>query len=238
METEEITARSVMQMVREKPLSLSVYANKNTRRRNETKAILDQLEKKKKVRIVTLDGQRVYVPFSWSLSNEAIYWQIMGRVKQVGECWEWQGFIDSRGSAIHQVSKEMNRPDVPKLLRVRRFLWEQKTKHKLGKNETIQPECLCDSCVNPDHMTKVDKNYKLEGRKLPYKRWIKTTKSAREKFGKINMDIAREIRLSEEPAKEIASRYQITAANVHMIRRGDTWREIGPSNNPFAGLVA
>lgn len=241
MEIHEITAQSLMRIIKDKPLSLSDFAgtySKHNHKRHHVQAIINELEQDKKIRLVTVDGQRVYVPFEWFLSNDAIYWQIMGKTKQIGGCWEWQGFIDQRGAPQHRISAEMNRPDVPKFLRVRRFLWERLQHETLKPQEIIEPDCGCDNCIRPSHMKKLPRNDKLIGFKKPYQQRLNAANAARAMFGKINMEIAREIRRSNEPVTVIAQRHNMTPANVHMIRRGQIWKEIGPSNNPFAGLVA
>lgn len=59
-------------------------------------------------------------------------------------------------------------------------------------------------------------------------------RSARKRLGKINMDIAREIRASAETGKNIAARLNVSPSLVSLVRRGKSWREATAS--PFAGL--
>ncbi len=67
------------------------------------------------------------------------------------------------------------------------------------------------------------------------KKSLGNAKAAREKFGRITIDIAREIRASAETGKSIAERLSVSTSLVSLVRRGKSWCEA--TTNPFAGLA-
>lgn len=58
-------------------------------------------------------------------------------------------------------------------------------------------------------------------------------RAARERCAKITLEIARDIRASDETGLAIAARLGVSESLVSLVRRGKSWRESGP----FAGLM-
>lgn len=68
---------------------------------------------------------------------------------------------------------------------------------------------------------------------------VKRAKSAawaRENIAKLDMDIAREIRASNEYCYVLAKRYGVNKSLISKIKRNLTWAEEATGGNPFAGL--
>lgn len=235
---DQINPDNVLALVRQQPTSLMALAqsrSSQSRKRRTAQAAFDQLTQAGLVRQVYLEGERVYVPTEWRLSDDLLHLQLMGRTRQCGECLEWLGYVDPRGVPVYRVSESMNRPDLPAFVRPRRFLWNRKHRIKVRDKELLQPSCGNDLCINPAHMMKAHRNDVKVGRPVLATHRLAIVNGVRA-TSKLNMEAARAIRASDEPSKALAERYGVTAANINMVRRNVTWREVAA--NPFAGLVA
>lgn len=235
---EHITPDNVLALVHQQPVSFMELAQSRSMkssRRRATAAALGQLVQANQVRMVYLDGQQVYVPTAWRLPDEQLHLMLMGKTRQCGDCLDWLGCIDQRDVPVFNISPAMNRPDLPRFIRPRRWLWDQTHRIKLRQAELLQPSCGSDRCINPQHMVKVSRGDKTAGRMVLATHRLAIVNGVRAS-SKLTMEAARAIRASDEPAKALAERYGVTAANIHMVRRNITWREV--ARNPFAGLVA
>ena len=235
---DQINPDNVLALVRQQPTSLMAVAQSRScqsRKRRAAQAAFDQLTQAGLVRQVYLEGERVYVPTEWRLSDELLHLQLMGRTRQCGDCLEWLGYVDPRGVPVFTVTKPMNRPDLPAILRPRRFLWNQTHRSRVRDHELLKPKCGNDLCINPVHMVKAHRCDSKVGRPVLATHRLAIVNGVRAS-SKLNMDAARAIRASDEPSKALAERYGVTSANINMVRRNLTWREVAA--HPFAGLVA
>lgn len=151
-------------------------------------------------------------------------------VIEVGDCWEWQGALQSRAP-----TPAMNFNG--KVKGVRRHIAEQRGVNLEGKLATHS--CGNELCVNPDHVivvtrkrlqTRLAKEMKHQTNALRRK---KLSDKAR-LYSKITAEIAEEIRNSDENQRVIAVRYGISQATVSSIKTGKTWRDY---SNPFVQLI-
>lgn len=117
----------------------------------------------------------------------------------------------------------------------RRVVWEL-TEGPIPPGKLVSVDCGRASCLS--HLvltTKADAARKANARAdVKIKKTLGNARIAREKFGRITMDIAREIRASAETGKSIAERLAVSPSLVSLVRRGKSWREA--TANPFAGL--
>lgn len=155
---------------------------------------------------------------------------ILSRTQEVGECMEWQGYVQNGTPAVCHEGK---------VVMVRRLLLQFRG-IDLPKGSYAVPKCGNPLCVNPDHIQVRNQSQHAVAmaKNINYsapERIRKLTDSARELRGKLDIEKAREIRMSDEPGPVLAERYQVNKSMINRIKRGDAWRDI---RNPFAGLMA
>jgi len=118
----------------------------------------------------------------------------------------------------------------------RRVVWEM-TEGPIPPGKLVSVDCGRPQCLS--HLvltTKAEAARKANARAdVRIKKSLGNAKAAREKFGRITIDIAREIRASAETGKSIAERLSVSTSLVSLVRRGKSWREA--TTNPFAGLA-
>lgn len=161
---------------------------------------------------------------------EALAQFIRSRCEEFGDCWEWQGALQSAGVTpmIHYKQR---------VISVRRLIAEHQGQEVKGKVVTYK--CGNELCVNPDHIQVLTRRKlsKKIASELKYHtnpvRMKKLSDRAREK-GKLNWELVCQIREATGTQREIAARFGISQATVSVIVRGITWREY---TNPFAQLI-
>jgi predicted XRE-type DNA-binding protein len=158
-----------------------------------------------------------------------------------GDCWNWQGALQSCGSTP---TMNVRNPVTGKrgVMSVRRAILLEKHKanpHFL-KGKLATYSCGNAACVNPEHTHAV-------GRKALQKRLVqelgylqnplraqKLAKIMRAK-SPLTPELVAQIRADESPQKEIARRFGVSQAAISKIKRWETWRDTA---NPFAHLGA
>jgi hypothetical protein len=157
---------------------------------------------------------------------------LRSRVIEVGDCWEWQGYIQNNTPQV------IGYPDgKKKMVSVRRMLREIITGQP-------QPDghygntCGNPRCVNPDHT--LWKSAAAHMRAMGRERKVSTvTANKLRKFrveaglAKLDESKAQEIRLSSEPASVVAERFGVSKSWITKIRRGAAWRVL---TSPWQGL--
>lgn len=154
--------------------------------------------------------------------------EILKRTTECGDCLIWTG------SFVHDVAPVISIGN--KKLYVKRVLMEQAGKDIHGK--CVRSSCGQSSCVNPKHLEIVTKAAVI---KHTASTGVFSTNAVRARVAaakrstsKLSQEAATEIRNSDEPMKDLASRYGITEAYGYMIRRGQFRRDY---SNPFSGLM-
>lgn len=101
-------------------------------------------------------------------------------------------------------------------------------------NQVVTTTCKNVRCINPDHLRVVSKKtvFKITDYKNPV-RSAKLSAYARATRAKLNMEQAREIRLSDKTHRELALEYGVNKATIGNIKAGRTWKETG---NLWRGL--
>lgn len=92
----------------------------------------------------------------------------------------------------------------------------------------VTTNCGNKRCINPDHLRVVSKKtvFKITDYKNPV-RSAKLSAYARATRAKLNMEQAREIRLSDKTHRELALEYGVNKATIGNIKAGRTWKETG-----------
>jgi len=156
---------------------------------------------------------------------------LMEKTIEEGDCRLWTGYI---GNNTPQVSHEK------KMVMVRRLILKLKGK-RVARADHVGTTCGVCGCVEPSHIQQRTRREHsslmgLSPNRNRLARAAKMAKHARENRAKLSIEIAREIRASDESGPVWAARLGITRGLVSRIRRGQAWREFG--GNPFAGLGA
>ncbi len=158
--------------------------------------------------------------------------QIKMRCTECGECWHWNGYGGLSGN--HPQMKVNG-----KLKLVRRYAYEL-ARGAIPPGLLLVPWCDNRKCINPDHMKAVTESQKgkraaARGAFSSPARGRKIAESRRATSAKINMEIAAEIRMSEETGPVLAARYGINRSLVGCIKRGERWKDYA---NPYSTLGA
>jgi hypothetical protein len=148
--------------------------------------------------------------------------RILSCCEEDGDCLIWTGLNNSIG--------------IPKIRNTsgRRVMWELKN-GEIPPGMLVSTTCGRAGCL--EHLALSTKSEIVaRSHERPHTKARVTAanrRSARRERAKINMDIAREIRASDETGLAIAARLGISNDLVSLVRQGKSWRE--PS--PFAGLM-
>lgn len=155
--------------------------------------------------------------------------RIKGKVIEVGDCWEWQGSLQSKSPTPTMNFNHRVKP-------VRRHLAEAMGLKLDGKLATYR--CGNPLCVHPDHIVVITRKRlqqriaKEQMHQLNPLRRKQISDSAR-KHAKLTLEQANAIRDAEGTQREIAERFGVSQATVSVIKRNVTWRDY---TNPFTQL--
>lgn len=156
---------------------------------------------------------------------------ILARTDEVGECLEWQGMMVN-GTPLIRIARKM--------LTVRRVIREM-LGQPAGQKNYLTTSCGNPKCVRPDHIVErtrvqhmrhiasmVDHNHPLRVAKL--QRFKAHTR-------KVSDEGLAIIRGDDRKAEDIAIELGISKSLVNKIRRGQAYRQVTATANPFAGLM-
>jgi hypothetical protein len=156
--------------------------------------------------------------------------RVKAKVIEVGDCWEWQGAMQSR-SPVPTMNFE------GKVKPVRRHLAEAMDLPVQGKLATYK--CGNPLCVHPDHLMvitrkklqqRIAKEFKHHSNPLRLKKLSDRARA----HSKLTVELAQAIRDAEGKQRDIAAQFGVTQATVSVIKRGVTWRDY---TNPFTQLL-
>jgi len=159
--------------------------------------------------------------------------RIWDSLEEIGDCLVWTGSVNKYGYPQYKSSTEN------KCRLVRRMAW----KFAGGTiNYRVPLGCKCGDrkCVNPEHLYQsstqaIAKKAAQRGAWSSVTRAAKIAATKRAK-GKLTMEQAREIRLSNESGPALAAIYGVNKSLINGIKSGRNWREYANSN-PFAALM-
>ena len=162
--------------------------------------------------------------------------KVVTQIEDDGECWIWTGSVSQQGHPIIHFRQPIY--GHKGCMTVRRYVWLLQY-GVLRPREPIGCTCGEKLCVNPAHLfqSSAQKVAKLAAKRGAWKGLDRAIKIsvAKRATGKLDIDKAREIRLSEEPGPVLAERYGVNKSLINNIKRGNVWKDYG---NPFAGLGA
>ena len=152
---------------------------------------------------------------------------LINRTVQDGDCLLWTG--PSNGSGYPMVSITRKNHTLRTILAV---LYKKNKR----SNQVVTTTCGNKRCIHPDHLRIVGKKSVFKISIANYKSPIRSAKLsayARANRAKLNMDQAREIRMSDKTHRELALEYGVNKATIGNIKAGRTWKETG---NLWRGL--
>lgn len=157
------------------------------------------------------------------------YESLKARTIEVGDCWEWQGYL---GNKVPSVSHDGKMTSVRKL-----FSDLMGRGYKAGG--FFIPVCNNVICVNPEHTRHyTQKQFLARAAKRASNsptRAIKIQIYKRATASKLNETKAAEIRASDRPSRELAKVYGVDKSLICKIRKGLAW--VNLSGNPFGALM-
>lgn len=161
--------------------------------------------------------------------------RVVMNIEDDGECWMWTGTVNQQGHPIIHLREAVY--GHVGCMTVRRYVFLLTNGHLLPR-QPIGCKCGEKRCVRPDHLfqSSVSKIAKLAAKNGGWKgrdRAIKISMAKRE-GAKLDVEKAKEIRISNESGPVLAKRYGVNRSLINSIKRGDIWQDY---SNPFAGLL-
>jgi hypothetical protein len=167
------------------------------------------------------------------ITPERILALVERRCEEDGDCLIWTGAVNSCGAPVITFTNDLGKKPT---VQMRRKVWEARTGKKIPKGRYVTY-----TCNNPRCLEHLELTTRAE---ITSRYWTRPDSRARltaaatrggRARAKASMEMAREIRASNETLKQVSQRFGISVALASMIRRGERWKEAG---NPFAGLFA
>lgn len=160
--------------------------------------------------------------------------RIKSRCLECGACWQWTGSTSGTCPKIAWWGEHGREHRV-----VRRIVWEL-AKGPIPEGMLVTVNCGNSLCLNPAHLeltTRAEVTRKNSAKAaVQLRRRASSARTAQAKFGKITMDIAREIRLSDKTGRQLARELEVSPSLVSKVRLNKSWIE---PQNPFSfGLGA
>jgi len=159
--------------------------------------------------------------------------RIWDNLEEIGDCLVWTGSINTYGHPQYKSTVEHG------CRLVRRMVWLFSGR-SIGYREPLTCTCGDIKCLNPDHLrrTTTQAIAKQAAKRGAWKSLTRAAKiSAKRRtsnVAKLDIEKAREIRLSDEPSRVLAARYGVNRSVVSGIRAGTRWREY---TNPYQQLM-
>ena len=158
---------------------------------------------------------------------------IKAQCDEEGNCWMWTGSVSSKGYHIAMVDGKQQ------LVRRVAYGFKQFVP-KLLPRQPVIAKCTNKLCVNPACLSasttsEVGRIAGAAGKMSSLTKGAKIAARKRATDAKIDMDIARAIRMSDESGPVLAARHHIDNALVNRIKSGTAWKDY---TNPFLGLMA
>ena len=150
---------------------------------------------------------------------------LMERMTEDGDCYLWTGSTNAAGHPkLH---------DQP----TRRVIWRL-VHGEIPEGKMITTTCSQSTCLCPEHLaltTKSEISRKVAQRHdFILRKSAANAKSARDKLGKITMEMAREIRESERTGRDLARELGVSTSLISCVRTFKSWKE---HSSPWAGLL-
>lgn len=157
------------------------------------------------------------------------------RCVEIGDCLR----MDSKAKTRHHRRHPLIRlPGVKQQALARRALYEAE-RGPIRGSQVLTPTCGDECCIEPGHQKQISQREKRKlgaeaGGKSPTR--AAKVRAARQvqARNKLNMDLAREIRSSDETNEALGARFGVHPGTISKVRHHHYYRE----RDPFAGLMA
>lgn len=136
-----------------------------------------------------------------------------------GDCWIWRGSTSGKYGMVRRP------PEKGGSLGAHRLSYMHH-KGPIPDGMVVMHSCDTPRCVNPDHLsvgTWRDNMHDMIAKGRDVRLGPKGTACAR---SKLNDDLVREIRTTNEPIPALAARLGITTRTIHDVRCRKTWRHV------------
>lgn len=100
---------------------------------------------------------------------------------------------------------------------------------EVAHGHVVKTTCECGACLNPFHLKEISRRELLRENHLKepaIRRSARLTAAAVARGNAVlNLEKAREIRASCEPARVFAERFGVSESHINRVRRGESWKE-------------
>jgi hypothetical protein len=170
------------------------------------------------------------------IEESMLMMRVVTQIEDNGKCWIWTGAVNQQDHPIIHLRQPIY--GHKGCLTVRRFVFLL-ANGVLPARRPIGCRCGEKLCVNPEHLflstqSRIGKLAAKNGAWKGQDRAIKIS-VAKRAAGKLDIDKAREIRMSDESGPVLAQRFGVDKSLINNIKRGNVWKDY---SNPFAGLGA
>lgn len=158
----------------------------------------------------------------------------------VGDCVEWQGPNLKGKTPLIYVPKGYVLPEWGQYRQSARVaLWVLLHGERPPVGSVIRAACCNDRCVAIEHMVAMTRarqpaEQARRGELSTPKRRASAISRARARETKLSIEMARDIRSSEEPPKVLAPLYGVSKATITAVRRGTLWPEAANGASVFS----
>lgn len=156
---------------------------------------------------------------------------ILARTDEVGECLEWQGIMRN-GTPQIRIDR--------KLLSVRRVIRGLQG-NPVSAKMFLATSCCNQKCVHPDHIMARTKTQHMQamGKLVQHNHPVRIAKLQKVKASERKLDATGLALVLTDPrrAQDVADELSVSKSLVTRIRRGDAYRQVNATANPFAGLI-
>lgn len=158
---------------------------------------------------------------------------------EVGDCKEWTGSMG--GERARRRMPQINSGG--RVHNARRFAWALKHgvhADSLAPDFNVWTTCRNPRCIEPSHLkggthAQMSADLAAQGAyKVGPDALARQERRAQRRAGKVNMYIARKVRLSTGTCAEVGAAEGISPSLVSLIRRGKSWRESPIAVSAFA----
>ena len=151
------------------------------------------------------------------------------RTVEIGECWEWQGYITNNTPYVYSEGK------MQPVRRVFSQLIYRPSKHAAFYGVNCKNlACVCPDHIKPltqkQHMAAMQKNSRKSLTRAAKIQIYKRANSA-----KLDANKADYIRNSDENSRALAAKFGVSKSVICKVRAGKAW--VNLAGNPFAGLM-
>jgi hypothetical protein len=156
---------------------------------------------------------------------------ILARTDEVGDCMEWQGIMHN-GTPQIRIDR--------KLRTVRRVIREMQGK-PASPMMFLATSCGNPKCVHPDHIMDrtMNQHMRAMGKLIKHNHPVRIAKLQAAKAAERKIDAEGLALVLTDPrrAQDVADELSVSKSLVTRIRRGEAYRQVSASANPFAGLM-